>query len=82
MANSVAQDIQALVGSIFAKYNLFAARVIEKLAFRALQQRSDQNQFRIGRRGTRPIHSGQSLPPAPAEQPKEEQLDLIIGMMG
>src|SRR5438876_11406630 len=81
MTNSVAEDVQTLVGRIFAEGDPLARSVFAQSRLWTRKQRANQLKVRINRRRRGPGHARQARQARAAQQSHEKKLDLIIGMM-
>jgi len=81
MANPVPLKIQPRIARILPIANALLPRELAQRALRLVQQRANQLNPGVARRGAAPFHAGQSFPSAPAQQPQKEQFHLIVGLM-
>jgi len=86
VSDPVAQEGSIGVGGVLPEGEALARREPEELLAMAPQQGSDQREFpsvgELERSGTPPGHASESLASSTPEQAEQQQLRLVVGMMG
>jgi hypothetical protein len=79
--DSVSLKIHERIGRVFPIPKPLCGGIRAQDSFRLIQQWTNQLDVRVARRRIPPLHPGEPLAAAAAQQPEEEQFNLIIQVM-